>query len=74
MAGSRNLAYGEQADPDHSEGSAGRESIGGETGTLVGCIGGRRTSDDAPELGAMVKHELDLRTQSPWLGWRNWRS
>lgn len=48
MAGSRNLVDGKQADSGHCEGSAGMESIGGETGNRVGCIGGRRTSDDGP--------------------------
>lgn len=69
MAGSRNFVNGEQVDADRSEGSTGREK-----GTRVGYIGGRRTNDDAPELGAMAKDELDLGTRSPWLGLRSWRS
>lgn len=62
MVGNTNCEGGEQADADRSEGST-----GGEKGTHVGCIGGRRTSGDAPEVGAMAKEELDLETQSPWL-------
>lgn len=49
-----NFASGEQVDADRSEGNTGREKD-----TRVGYIGGRRTNDDAPELGAMAKDELD---------------
>lgn len=63
MAGNKNFLCGVQSDADRSKGSAGEEK-----GTREGCIGGKRTSGDAPELGATAKDGLDLRTRSPWLG------
>lgn len=69
MAGNKNFPCGMQSDADRSKGSTGEEK-----GSREGCIGGKRTSGDAPELGAMGKDELDLGTRSPWLGWRKWRS
>lgn len=60
MAGNKNFVGGGRADADR------KGSTGVEKGTRVGCIGGRRTSGDAPELRAMAKDKLDFGARSPW--------